>query len=163
MNRNSRINRFIKKMLERGITIAMAESMTCGLAAHLLSTCKGTSEVLRGSVVCYHESVKKDLLGVKAGTIKKYSAESGQVTEALARGLKKTINADLHAAITGLASAGGSEGPGKPVGSVFFCLIWRGRTVSVKKVFRGTPLEIREKACLHLYDLILDLVSRPPH
>jgi nicotinamide mononucleotide (NMN) deamidase PncC len=38
--------------------------MTCGLAAHLLSTCKGTADVLKGSVVCYTPEVKKSLKGL---------------------------------------------------------------------------------------------------
>ena len=155
MNRNSRVHQFITDLKDRSLTIALAESMTCGLAAHLLSTCKGTAEVLRGSVVCYHESVKTHLLGVPEETIRRFTAESQEVTNLLAKGLKKRIRADIHAAITGLASAGGSEGPGKPVGTVYYSTLYKGRLRKLRKVFRGTPLEIREKACMGLYDFIL--------
>ena len=159
MNRNSRVNNFVKTLIKEGVTVAFAESMTCGLAAHLLSTCKGTNDVLMGSVVCYNVTVKKDLLGVSNAMLKKYSAESRQVTDRLARGLKKIVKADVYAAITGLASAGGSEETGKPVGTVFYTVTWKSKVYSTRKVFRGTPLQIREKACMHLYALILKYVK----
>jgi PncC family amidohydrolase len=160
MNRNSRINHFIKTLLGRGLTLALAESMTCGLAAHLLSTCKGTSEVLKGSVVCYNEEVKRQLMKVPRVLIEKHSAESIEVTEKLASSLRRLIKADLHAAVTGLASEGGSERPGKPVGTVFFTVIYKGKVATTRKVFRGTPLEVRENACLFLYDLILKRIRQ---
>lgn len=149
------MNRFIKTMMERKLTLALAESMTCGFAAYLLATNKGTSEVLRGSVVCYHASVKKSLLSVSDKLLQKHTAESRQATDAIARGLKKHIRADVYASLTGLASNGGSERKGKPVGTVFFTVLYRNRRHISKKTFRGAPGTIREKACLYLYELII--------
>jgi nicotinamide-nucleotide amidase len=160
MNRNSRIHHFISSLYDRSLTLALAESMTCGLAAHMLSTCKGTSQVLQGSIVCYNEQVKKELLKIPPSLINKYSAESRQVTKKLALSLKRLMSADIYAAITGLASAGGSERPGKPVGTVFFTVIYKRKVYSTRKTFRGTPLEVREKACLFLYDLILQRIRK---
>src|SRR3954470_16851672 len=100
MNRNSRINSFIKTLMQKKIRLALAESMTCGLAAHMLSTCKGTADVLKGSIVCYTPEVKTSLLGVPASFINKFTAESKEVTEALAKKLPRLITADIYAAIT---------------------------------------------------------------
>jgi nicotinamide-nucleotide amidase len=160
MNRNKKVNNFIKTLLEEGYTLALAESMTCGLASHFLSTCKGTANVLLGSIVCYTPAVKTKLLGVPATAIERYSAESKEVTRLLAANLHRKIRADICAAITGLASAGGSETKQKPVGTVFFSILFRGRTYNFRTNFRGTPLEIREKACLHLYDKILETIGK---
>jgi len=154
MNRNRKVNLFIKTLAEKKVTLALAESITCGLAAHFLSTCKGTSEVFRGSVVCYHEEVKKKLLKVPAKMIKKYTAESAEVTMELTKGLGRVVEADIHASITGLASDGGSETRFKPVGTVFFSILYKGKFHNSRYRFYGTPLRVREKACLHLYDLI---------
>jgi nicotinamide-nucleotide amidase len=155
MNANSRINHFIKTLLKKKLTLALAESMTCGLAAHKLSTVKGTSDVLKGSIVCYNEDVKKTLLKIPAPMIKKYSCESMEVTGRLVKNLSGLIDADIHAAITGLASSGGSETKDKPVGTVFFCLKKGTTFYKERKVFKGSPLQIREKACFYLYDMIL--------
>jgi nicotinamide-nucleotide amidase len=155
MNRNKKVNTFIKTLMDKQHTLALAESMTCGLAAHFLSTCKGTANVLLGSVVCYSTDVKTGLLGVPKQLIDKHSAESREVTEKLAINLRHEMKADICAAITGLASSGGSETKTKPVGTVFFSILYKNRPRNFRVVFRGTPLEIRQKACLQLYDLIL--------
>src|SRR6185436_17785343 len=91
---------------EKKLTIAFAESMTCGLAAHKLGTIRDTSDVFVGSVICYNENVKTNILKVSKKLIRKHTAESQKVTDALALNLCKIIKADIHAAITGLAAAG---------------------------------------------------------
>ena len=64
------VNNLVKLLKDNHLTIAFAESVTCGLASHQLSTIKGTSEVLKGSIVCYDEEVKINLLRVKKTLIK---------------------------------------------------------------------------------------------
>jgi nicotinamide-nucleotide amidase len=154
------VNRLITKMLEEKLTLALAESVTCGLAAHQLSTVKGTSDVLKGSIVCYNEEVKKDLLKIKKSTIEKHTAESANVTKELALSLRKVIKADIHAAITGLASPGGSETKSKPVGTAFYAISFRNKIYTFRKRFRGSPLEIRKKMCNKFYQLILSLLEK---
>ena len=152
-------NTLIRLLQEQEQTLALAESMTCGLAAHQLSNVKGTSEVLLGSMVCYHESAKSCLLHVDKKLIKKYTAESQQVTDVLAKKLSRLIKADYYGAITGLASEGGSERKGKPVGTVFFSVYHKRKMHRLRKVFRGTPLEIRKKAVNALYELIIKIAN----
>lgn len=151
--------RLIKIMQAKNLTLAFAESMTCGLAAYQLSAVKGTTDVLQGSIVCYHENVKKECLKIPNSLLKKFTAESQEVTDALAKKLRSLIKADVHAAITGLASDGGSEQPGKPVGSVFMSVIFKKKVFRKQKVFKGRPQEIKEKACEALYQTIIDIVN----
>ncbi len=75
-----------------------------------------------GGVVSYQEKVKTDLLKVSPTLIKKYTAESQQVTDAMAMCLSKIISSNISVAITGLASQGGSETKTKPVGQFFFSI-----------------------------------------
>lgn len=149
------VNKLIKTMKAGELTLALAESMTCGLAAAKLGNGLGASDVLKGSIVCYTPEVKQCILEVPEKTIKKYTAESEEVTELLARHLKRLIKADVYASITGLASEGGSETKKKPVGTVFFCILTGKQTHNYRKLFRGSPLEIKTKACAYLYKLIL--------
>ena len=152
--------KLVKLLAERELTLALAESMTCGLAAHQLSTAFGTSEVFKGSIVCYSPEMKCQTLGVRPGLIRKHTAESQQVTDALSGSLKKHIRADLYAAITGLASPGGSETGSKPVGTVFYSVRFRNRIYREKKLFRGGPTEIRKKACEALYLFIVSILEK---
>jgi nicotinamide-nucleotide amidase len=139
---------------EKKLTIAFAESMTCGLLAHKMGGIAGTSDVLMGSIVCYCEDVKYGILKVQKQLIKKHTAESQIVTDALAKNLKKLIKADIHAAITGLAAEGGSETKTKPVGTVFYSFIFKNKSYKLRKRFRGSPLEIKEKACAEFFKFI---------
>jgi nicotinamide mononucleotide (NMN) deamidase PncC len=104
--------------------------------------------------------MKTEALGIRRRKIRKYTAESKEITTAMAKKLRRLVRADVYAAITGLASAGGSETPEKPVGTVFFTVIIRGKVFESRKRFRGTPLQIRERSVIALYEIISGLVSR---
>ena len=117
-------NKLVKFLQLQNLTIAFAESMSCGLVTHQLNTVKGTSDVLKGSVICYSEDVKTGVLKVPKSLIKKHTAESQQVTDSLAKNLHKIIYADVCAAITGLAAPGGSECAEKPVATVFYSVFF---------------------------------------
>jgi nicotinamide-nucleotide amidase len=152
-------NKLVKQLKAQGLTLALAESMTAGLASSKLAVYKGVAEVLTGSIVCYSPEVKHTLLDVSCEVMDKYTCESREVTEELATNLANKIHADIHAAITGLACEGGSETPEKPVGTVFFSVLFNGRLHSERRLFRGTPSEIREKACGFLYDFVLEVIG----
>lgn len=150
---------FVKKLKQRGLTLALAESVTCGMAASMLANTEGTSEVLKGAIICYTPEIKNKLLRVPQKLIDKYTCESMQVTAALANNLVLVIQADISAALTGLAAAGGSETKKKPVGTVFFCMKYRNKIFKERELFKGTPRQIRKKACDHLFKMILKRVA----
>lgn len=151
----NKVNALVKQLKEQGLRIALAESMSCGMASSMIASYKGASEVLAGSVVCYTPEVKAGLLGVSNRLIEACSCESPEVTEAMCKGLKKLIRADIYVAVTGLASEGGSETKDKPVGTVFYHMISGRRSRAYRMLFRGTPLTVRKKACINLYELVL--------
>jgi len=155
------VNRLVKALQEKQLTLALGESMTCGLAAHQLCTVKGTSDVLKGSIVCYDPKAKIELVKIPASLIKRYSAESSQVTEAFVKKLSSLLTADIHVAITGLAapSVNGSESKDKPVGTVFIAIYYKNKLHSYRKLFRGNAIEIRKKACNEVYELILNTIK----
>jgi len=156
----SEVHQLINLLIEKKLKLALAESVTCGLASHQLNIVKGTSDVFMGSIVCYNEKTKEGLLNIKPSLIKKFTAESQQVTDALARSLPRLIFADIYAAITGLCSPGGSETKVKPVGTIFFSIFYRGQLKNGRKMFRGSPLEIKKKACKALYQQIIEVVNK---
>jgi nicotinamide-nucleotide amidase len=70
------------------------------------------------------------------------------------------ITADIYAAITGLASEGGSETKTKPVGTVFLSVSIGKKRYRFRKKFNGPPLEIRKKACAFLFTTIHRLIDK---
>ena len=145
---------------DHNLKIAFAESMTCGMAAMRLGNVSGTSDAFLGSIVCYDSSVKISLLNVPASMIAKYSAESQQVTDNLARHLTKKMGCDVSAAITGLAAPGGSETKQKPVGTIFISVYIKRRLYRKKKKFNGSPEEIKIKTCRELFKFTLYVLRK---
>ncbi|MGN6532644.1 MAG: CinA family protein [Ginsengibacter sp.] len=151
----SLVKKLIKLLIEKKLTVSFAESVTCGLASNGLNCTPGTSDVFRGSIVCYNEEVKTNLLKIDAELIKKFTAESQEVTDALAMNLQQLIEADIYVAITGLNADGGSETPEKPVGTVFFSLLHNGKLIRCRKLFKGSPQRIKKEACKQVYKMII--------
>lgn len=154
------IKNFLEKLSEKKLTVAFAESVTCGLACNELNLVEGTSKVLMGGIVCYNEKVKIELLKVDPQLIEKHTAESQEVTDALAKSLPTLISADVHVAITGLNADGGSESPSKPVGTVFFSLFYKGKLQQRRRVFKGSPQEIKKQAVEESYKMILEEIEK---
>jgi nicotinamide-nucleotide amidase len=100
------------------LQVAVAESCTGGLMAARLTERPGSSEYFKGGVVVYSNEVKIAEAGVSAKSIETHGAVSQGVAEALARGARSRLGADIGIGITGIAGPGGQT-PGKPVGLVW--------------------------------------------
>lgn len=152
-------NKLVKVLEASGKTIALAESITAGLACAKLAVYKGVSDALAGAVVCYTPEVKCALLNVPQSVIDEHSCESQEVTDSITRGLEKLMLADIHAGITGLAAPGGSETAQKPVGTVFFSVLVNGKVHRRREQYKGTPSEIREQACDGLFGFVIETLG----
>lgn len=155
------INALVLQFLQHKLTLALAESCTCGLVAAQMAPATGVSEVLLGSVVTYHIEAKQKLLGVKKETLVTYSAESQQTTNEMALGLHRALpNADVCVAVTGLCGPGASETPDKPVGTMFFTILVEGHAYEYREQFEGNADKLREQAANFIYDKLADLLAR---
>jgi nicotinamide-nucleotide amidase len=148
-----------KLLADKELTIAFAESATVGrLAAEFgLSDCAG--KILKGGIVCYDACVKEDLLQVDDRLVEEFTPESAEVTKAAAYGLRKLIPADIHVAITGLTSAGGSETPEKPVGTMFVHCISDIIEFADRTVFSGNKEEVILKCVDHVAELLVQRIK----
>ncbi|HEY7874496.1 MAG TPA: competence/damage-inducible protein A [Actinomycetota bacterium] len=115
-----------ERLRETGITIAAAESLTGGLIGAELTAAGGSSDLFRGSAVCYTTEAKRDVVGVAESILMGPGAVSEEAAAALAEGAAKLFGADLGVSATGVA--GPSEQEGKPVGTVYVGASFGGRT-----------------------------------
>ena len=90
-------------LLDRGWTIATAESATAGLVASRLTSVPGSSETFRGSVGAYAPDIKTSLLGVPASLMRDRGIVSEDTALAMARGARSLLDADVAVAVTGSA------------------------------------------------------------
>lgn len=108
----------IEKALEKKLKFAFAESCSGGLSSSRITDIAGSSEAFKGSVVCYDEEIKKNLLQVKEETLKNYTVYSSECAEEMAKGVRALLNVDIAISLTGIAGpTGGTEK--NPVGTVY--------------------------------------------
>lgn len=104
----------------------------------------GVSEVFWGSVVCYDNSVKENILGVKKQTLQEFGAVSEQTAAEMAIGLKTKLNLDIAVAITGIAGPGGGSEE-KPVGTVCLGLADKSGVSTYKLVLFGDREQLKNR------------------
>lgn len=115
-----------------------------------------SGDVLLGSMVCYDADEKVCLLKVPQQLIEKHTPESAEVTAVMARNaLKLFEKADVTVAVTGLVKRGGSENPGKPVGTVFLHFVFPGYELALKEHFIGDPEHIITQTVHKVAEVIL--------
>jgi len=124
------LNKVAAELVKRRWTLATVESMTAGFLSSIWSLQVDAGDILKGSIVCFEESVKTQLLRVPQYLIDTYTAESMEVTKALIPGLKKRMPADVHIALTGVAYEGTTKHPTAEVGDVFIAINIHGILVS---------------------------------
>ncbi len=108
-------------LVERKLTVAVAESCTGGMVAARLTNVPGSSSWFREGVVTYSNEAKEARLGVSHATLEQHGAVSEQTAIEMAEGLRRGAGVDLALSITGIAGpTGGSKE--KPVGTVFMAL-----------------------------------------
>ncbi len=111
----------VTTLLQRGETLATAESCTGGLLAKRITDRPGASEVFGYGFVTYANEAKKRLLGVPEHILDTHGAVSAATATAMARGAREQSGATYGMAITGIAGPGGGS-VHKPVGLVYIAL-----------------------------------------
>ena len=120
-------------------TLATAESCTGGKIAQRITAIPGASAYFKGSIVCYSESVKTDILKVSTTTIAKHSVVSEQVAREMAINIQKLMKTDYAIAVTGNAGPS-KDATDEEIGTVFIALATP-KEIFVEKFNFGQPRE----------------------
>ena len=142
-------------LLAEGLTLALAESLTGGLAASRLVNVPGASRWFRGSVVSYASEVKFSVLGVPEGPVVSEAA-----ARAMAEGARRVLGADVGLAMTGVA--GPDPQDGQPPGTVFVGVARPGHeTSSHAFTVPGDRDRVRQYATIAALDLLRRTIGGP--
>ena len=146
----------------RKLTIAVAESCTGGLLGARLTAVPGSSDVVRGGIIAYHNDVKRDLLGVDDAVLKEHGAVSEPVVRQMASGARRAASSAIGLAITGVAGPGGGSEE-KPVGTVWIAADIEGQIESRQLKLWGDRDEIRQRSAQWTMEMLRHglLGSRP--
>ena len=141
---------------DRGLTLAVAESVTGGMVAARLTSVPGASDVIRGGVVSYASEVKFDLLGVSEGPV-----VTPDAARAMAEGVRRRLGADVGISTTGVA--GPAEQEGQRVGTVHLGLALGDRIESQTTHLPGDRARVREYGVISVLNFLrLRLLGRDP-
>lgn len=138
---------------QRRLTVAVAESCTGGLVSDRLTNVPGSSSYFRGSIVAYHNDVKRRQLGVSPSLLQHHGAVSAAVARAMAAGARHATAASIGVGVTGIAGPTGHT-PTKPVGLVYLS-VTDGRQHRTERCrFFGDRLSIKAQAAQTALDLL---------
>ena len=107
-----------KKLIDKKLTISVAESCTGGLLASNLTKLANSSKYFKMGLITYSNEAKTKILKVDRNIIKKYGAVSKECCEEMVKNLSKISKSKINVSITGIAGPGGGSEL-KPVGLVY--------------------------------------------
>lgn len=143
-------------LVKKGKTIAVAESCTGGLIAHMITDIPGSSAYFLFSAVTYSNEAKTGVLGVKPQTISSCGAVSHETVREMAESTRKISGADFGLAVSGIAGPAGGTAE-KPVGTVYIAVASQAGVVSH---FFHSPFGERDKNKKIFAVKALDLLRR---
>jgi len=145
-------------LVERGETVAVAESLTGGLLAATIVEIAGVSAVFRGGLVVYATDLKASLGGVPERLLAERGPVDPDVAGALARGVRDRCGADWGVATTGVA--GPQPQDGKPVGTVHVAVAGPGDAAVASLSIDGNRARVRDGAVTAALDLLTERLRR---
>ena len=150
--------RLLDRLVERGQSVATAESLTGGLLAARLTDVPGASRCFVGGVIAYASHVKESVLGVPHDLVERNGVISEECASAMAAGVRERLGATWGLATTGVAGPDGQEG--HPVGTVWIAVA--GPDVVQSRLLRldGTRHDIREATCRATLSVIDGILVR---
>lgn len=142
-----------KLLVAQKATVATAESCTGGYIAHLLTSHAGASAFFKGSIICYDNEVKKQLLGVTAECLQKFGAVSAPTVEQMALAVRELLQVDYALAVSGIMGPDGGT-PEKPLGLVWVAIASANGVKSQELRFRFTRKRNIELTAAHTLRLL---------
>ena len=138
-----------QRVVQHGLFIATAESLTAGLLSSELATEPGASAFLLGGVICYQDEVKVNVLNLDSYLIETQSVVSSEVAISLAKNVRDKFALECSKGIESVigVSTTGVAGPDPvgdhPAGTVYLGISSSRGSRSVGLELHGTRSEVR--------------------
>ncbi len=138
-------------LAQKSQSVAVAESLTGGLATDRLTDVPGSSRYVWGAVTAYSNEAKVRLLGVSEDSLGSHGAVSREVASEMATGVRR-LGATYGVSLTGIAGPDGGSRE-KPVGLVYvgiaapegvwaYSFLWNGDRRTIKRYSAAACLNV---------------------
>lgn len=135
-------------------SISTAESCTGGNIAHEITLISGSSNYFFGSVVCYSNSIKENILNVSPLDIEKFGVVSETIAKQMALGVRNLMKTNYALSTTGIAGpSGGTEKI--PVGTVWIGWSSEKCNTAHKFEFSGDRKSVINQATQEAFKLLI--------
>ncbi|MBR2042405.1 MAG: CinA family protein [Oscillospiraceae bacterium] len=148
----------IRLLLEKGATVATAESCTGGMVAARLTSVSGASGAFKYGAVTYCNEAKNAVLGVSTETLDEHGAISAETAKEMAEGIRKVMGADIGVSVTGNAGPGAAEN--KEVGLVYIGVSSDNYSAVLENHFEGDRISVRAQAADAALSLALSAAEK---
>lgn len=126
----------VKKLSQKGLKAATAESCTGGLISERITRVSGSSAVFGCGICSYANEIKEKVLGVNHETLTVLGAVSAETAIQMAEGVYKISGADIAVSTTGIAGPTGGTAE-KPVGLVYMGVCTKNDAYAVRLMLGG--------------------------
>jgi len=148
-----------KQLINKKLTISVAESCTGGLLSHNLTKIANSSNYFKMGLITYSNEAKIKILKVNKNIIKKYGAVSKECCEAMVKNLSKISKSKINVSITGIAGPGGGI-KDKPVGLVYIGIKMGKYLLILENKFRSKNRSSIQKATVReILKKIIQIIS----
>ena len=151
------IRRLAEIAQHRGISIAVAESLTSGLLASEVGKGENAGKWFAGGVVAYLYDIKQNVLGVEPNL----DPCSPECAEQLAAGVRDLMDADLAVSTTGVGGPDPSDG--HPPGTVYLGWATSSGVGHLRLELGDEPEQVLPAAVDAAITLLADTVNRAEH
>jgi PncC family amidohydrolase len=145
--------------IEKGVSVAVAESCTAGLIASKLTTLPGSSSYFKGGVVAYQNEIKTKVLGVSQSIIDEKTEVSAEVVKLMAQSVLGKFDADFAIATSGYAGPTGGTNK-NPIGTVFIAIASAVGVVVSHFIFSGNRQSVVNQASESALDLLYTKIKK---
>ena len=153
------LNNLQQLCIEKGVSIAVAESCTAGLIASKLTTLPGSSSYFNGGVVAYQNEIKTKILGVSQSIIDEKTEVSVEVVNQMAKRVLEKFDANFAIATTGYAGPAGGTNK-NPIGTVFIAIASAVGVVVNRFVFLGDRQSVVNQASESALSLLYNEIKK---
>jgi len=126
----------LKKLIEKKISISVAESCTGGLLSSKITSISGASAIFNMGLITYSNNAKIKILKINKNIIKKFGAVSSQCCVEMVKNLSNISNSKINVSITGIAGPKGGTKK-KPIGLVYIGLKFGNKLMIREKKFKS--------------------------
>ena len=125
-----------KKLIQKKLTISVAESCTGGLLANNLTRLSNASKYFQIGLITYSNKAKINILKINKKIIDRNGAVSPETCEAMVKNLAKLSKSKINISITGVAGPNGGTKL-KPVGLVYIGVKKSNKMIITKNIFKN--------------------------